>query len=442
MSLQDQVSLSDGSAASCVQDNQAPGPVRQAQTQHDPIRPDTGFDDLRAGGQRHAGRDGRLVSAEIVAGFLDDRVYKEDNADDNQHAHPDYHSLETAHRICPYSAMTEDSPTAEPLDITVPPGAEGERIDRLLANTLPDRSRSFLKRLIEDGCLDAADDRGATIIEPSYRVKPGERFLLRIPASVDPEPQGENIPLDVVFEDDDLIVINKPPGLVVHPAPGNLTGTLVNALIAHCGNSLKGIGGVRRPGIVHRLDKDTSGIMVSAKTGPAHEGLTRQFADHSIERAYAAFVWGMPSPSQGTIEGNIGRSPRNRKKMAVLAQGGKTALTNYQTEAAYAAGAASLVECRLETGRTHQIRVHMAHIGHAVIGDPVYGGGSTRGRLSRLSPEASDMIAGLGRQALHARLLGFEHPLTGEFHQFEASLPADLGALAQILQKSGSLTRR
>jgi len=338
--------------------------------------------------------------------------------------------------------MTEDSPTAEPLDISVPPGAEGERIDRLLANTLPDRSRSFLKRLIEDGCLDAAGEHGATIIEPSYRVKPGERFLLRIPASVDPEPLGENIPLNVVFEDDDLIVINKPPGLVVHPAPGNLTGTLVNALIAHCGASLKGIGGVRRPGIVHRLDKDTSGIMVSAKTGPAHEGLTRQFADHSIERAYAAFVWGMPSPSQGTVEGNIGRSPRNRKKMAVLTLGGKTALTNYRTEAAYAAGAASLVECRLETGRTHQIRVHMAHIGHAVIGDPVYGGGSTRARMSQLSPEASNMIAGFRRQALHARLLGFEHPISGEFQQFEAALPDDLAALAQKLQKSGSLTRR
>jgi 23S rRNA pseudouridine1911/1915/1917 synthase len=338
--------------------------------------------------------------------------------------------------------MTEDSPTAEPLDISVPPGAEGERIDRLLANTLPDRSRSFLKRLIEDGCLDAAGEHGATIIEPSYRVKPGERFLLRIPASIDPEPLGENIPLNVVFEDDDLIVINKPPGLVVHPAPGNLTGTLVNALIAHCGASLKGIGGVRRPGIVHRLDKDTSGIMVSAKTGPAHEGLTRQFADHSIERAYAAFVWGMPSPSQGTVEGNIGRSPRNRKKMAVLTLGGKTALTNYRTEAAYAAGAASLVECRLETGRTHQIRVHMAHIGHAVIGDPVYGGGSTRARMSQLSPEASNMIAGFRRQALHARLLGFEHPISGEFQQFEAALPDDLAALAQNLQKSGSLTRR
>ena len=337
--------------------------------------------------------------------------------------------------------MTEDSSTAEPLDIFVPPGAEGERLDRLLANTLPDRSRSFLKGLVEDGCLRTTGEQGGTIIEPSYRVKQGERFLLRIPVSIDPEPKGEDIPLDVIFEDNDLIVINKPPGLVVHPAPGNMTGTLVNALIAHCGDSLKGIGGVRRPGIVHRLDKGTSGIMVSAKTGPAHEGLTRQFSDHSIQRAYAAFVWGMPSPSHGTIEGNIGRSPRNRKKMAVLSQGGKTALTNYRTESAYAAGAASLVECRLETGRTHQIRVHLAEIGHAVIGDPVYGGGSTRARMLSLPPESSEIIAGLSRQALHAKLLGFEHPISGEVQQFEAALPDDLAALDHSLQGSGTLPK-
>jgi 23S rRNA pseudouridine1911/1915/1917 synthase len=343
--------------------------------------------------------------------------------------------------------MTEENPidqdaVAAPLDITVPPGAEGERIDRLMANTLPDRSRTFLKRLIEDGCLTASDDGGRTIVEPSYRVKPGERFFLQIPASVDPDPLGEDIPLDVIFEDDDLIVIDKPAGLVAHPAPGNLTGTLVNALIAHCGDSLKGIGGVRRPGIVHRLDKDTSGLMVAAKTGPAHEGLTKQFSDHTIERAYAAFVWGMPNPSHGALEGNIGRSPRNRKKMAVLPTGGKTARTNYRTEAAYAAGAASLVECRLETGRTHQIRVHMAHLGNAVIGDPVYGGGATRARQAQLADNVVDVISHLGRQALHARLLGFEHPLTGEFQRFETALPEDLETLATVLRKSGNPTRK
>lgn len=343
--------------------------------------------------------------------------------------------------------MNEENPIDEdaipaPLDITVPPGAEGERVDRLLANTLPDRSRSFLKRLIEDGCLTASDDSGRTIVEPSYRVKPGEQFLLRIPESVDPQPLGEDIPLNVVFEDDDLIVIDKPPGFVVHPAPGNLTGTLVNALIAHCGDSLKGIGGVRRPGIVHRLDKDTSGLMVSAKTGPAHEGLTRQFSEHTIERAYAAFVWGMPTPSHGAIEGNIGRSPRNRKKMAVLPAGGKTARTNYRTEAAYVAGGASLVECRLETGRTHQIRVHMAHLGNPVMGDQVYGGGATRARQTLLSDAAVDVISRLGRQALHARLLGFEHPVTGEFLSFEAPLPDDLQTLAGILKGSGNPAQR
>lgn len=337
--------------------------------------------------------------------------------------------------------MTDENPTgsaAEPLEITVPPGAEGERIDRLIANTLPDRSRSFLKRLIEDGCLAVSGDSARTIVEPSYRVKPGERFLLQIPAAVEAEPAGEDIPLDVVFEDDDLIVIDKPAGLVAHPAPGNLTGTLVNALIAHCGDSLKGIGGVRRPGIVHRLDKDTSGLMVAAKTGPAHEGLTKQFSDHTIERAYAAFVWGMPNPSQGTIDGNIGRSPRNRKKMAVLPGGGKTARTNYRTETAYAAGAASLVECRLETGRTHQIRVHMAHLGNAVMGDPVYGGGATRSRQALVGDTAMEFIRALNRQALHARLLGFEHPLTGESHRFESPLPQKLAELAGILGKSGN----
>lgn len=344
--------------------------------------------------------------------------------------------------------MTEEIPTEntlidtvsvpEPLEITVPPGAEGERVDRLIANTLPDRSRSFIKRLIEDGCLAVADDSRRTIMEPSYRVKPGERYALDIPASVDPEPIGEDIPLVVVFEDEDLIVIDKPAGLVVHPAPGNQTGTMVNALIAHCGNSLKGIGGVRRPGIVHRLDKDTSGLIVAAKTGPAHEGLTKQFSDHTIERAYAAFVWGMPSPGQGTIEGNIGRSPRNRKKMAVLPGGGKTARTNYQTEAAYAAGAASLVECRLETGRTHQIRVHMAHIGHAVIGDPVYGGGTTRSRRTHIGDVAAEYVTQLNRQALHARVLGFEHPLSGEVLRFEAPLPQDLETLSALLRKSGN----
>lgn len=329
-----------------------------------------------------------------------------------------------------------DRPDSDPVDVGVPDGSAGERVDRLLANALPDRSRSYLKRLIEDGNLVFAET-GATISEPSYRVKPDDIFRLTVPAAVDAVPQGEDIPLDVIYEDDHLIVIDKPAGMVVHPAPGNLTGTLVNALIFHCGESLQGIGGVRRPGIVHRLDKDTSGIMVAAKTAQAHDGLTVQFADRSIERAYAAFVWGSPQPAAGEIEGNIGRSRQNRIKMAVLPSGGKYALTRYRIDKSFGLGAA-LVECRLATGRTHQIRVHMAHLGHPIIGDPVYGGGPTKARKSAISDAALACAAALDRQALHARLLGFKHPATGETHRFESDLPAELQLLQEFLSGSGN----
>ena len=331
---------------------------------------------------------------------------------------------------------TPASPVAGPVDIAVPPDGAGERLDRLLASALADRSRSYLKRLIEDGCVADAES-GATIIEPSYRVKPGEIFRLVIPDATAPLPTGEDLPLDVVFEDAHVVVLDKPAGMVVHPAPGNLTGTLVNALIAHCGDSLKGIGGVRRPGIVHRLDKDTSGLMIAAKTAVAHAALTVQFTERSVERAYAALVWGAPRPVAGEIEGNIGHSPRNRKKMAVLRTGGKPALTRYRTEDRFGA-AASLVECRLATGRTHQIRVHMAHIGHPIIGDPVYGGGATRARAAKLPPGAAQAAAALGRQALHARVLGFVHPATGETLRFESGLPPDLAELRRILAGAGN----
>ena len=332
--------------------------------------------------------------------------------------------------------MTDETKTkTTSLDIAVPPGAEGERLDRLLANALSDRSRTFLKRLIEDGGVVSG---GETIVEPSRKVKPGESFAVSIPAAVDAAPQGQDIPLDVVHEDDDLIVVDKPAGLVVHPAPGNPDGTLVNALIAHCGDSLQGIGGVRRPGIVHRLDKDTSGLLVAAKTGPAHGGLTAQFTDRTVERAYAAFVWGLPNPAAGSIEGNIGRSPRNRKKMAVRKAGGREAKTNYITEPVFGTGAATLMECRLETGRTHQIRVHLAHIKHPVIGDPVYGGGTTRPRKAAIGEEAATLVAKLNRQALHARLVGFVHPVTGEPLRFVSPLPLDLAGLARILGTYGN----
>ena len=350
--------------------------------------------------------------------------------------------------MCPYSVMDDTAPPdAEDwpeslIEIAVPPGAEGERLDRLLAASLPGRSRSFLKRLIEDGRLQRDDETGGTIVEPSYRVKPGDRYLLDIPEVADAEPEGEDIPLDVVFEDDDLIVIDKPAGLVVHPAPGNPTGTLVNALIAHCGDGLQGIGGVRRPGIVHRLDKDTSGLMVAAKTGPAHDGLTTQFSDRTVERAYAALVWGLPRPAAGTIDANIGRSRRDRKKMSVRHDGGKPARTNYQVETVFLGGAASLLDCRLDTGRTHQIRVHLTHEGHPVIGDPVYGGGATRTRVASVGDDAAALIARLDRQALHAKLLGFVHPVTGETLRFESEIPAEIGQIVRILDETGNRTNR
>jgi 23S rRNA pseudouridine1911/1915/1917 synthase len=292
-------------------------------------------------------------------------------------------------------------------------------------------SRSRIKALIEDGRVSRG---GATITDPSYRVKPGQTFAIFIPEPAPASPLPQAAPLHIVYEDGDIIVIDKPAGMVVHPAPGNIEGTLVNALLAHCGESLSGIGGVRRPGIVHRLDKDTSGLIVAAKNDAAHESLSRQFEARTIERAYLALVWGVPAPPKGEIEGNIGRSPKNRKKMAVLRRGGKPALTRYSVVRRFGR-AASLVECRLATGRTHQIRVHMAHIGHPVIGDATYGGGMTAARRHGAGRELEQHIARLGRQALHARLLGFNHPSSGDFIQFESNIPSDIKLLICELEK-------
>ncbi len=237
--------------------------------------------------------------------------------------------------------------------------------------------------------------------------------------------------LDVVFEDAHLIVLDKPAGLVVHPAAGNPDGTLVNALLAHCGDSLKGVGGVGRPGIVHRLDKGTSGLMVAAKTDAAHEGLARQFAEHSLERAYRALVWGVPEPASGEIAGNIGRDPANRKRMAVVSRGGKPAVTRYEVVQRMGSLASEL-ECRLATGRTHQIRVHLARIGHGVIGDPLYGG--RRGSRPRVVPAELDRaVSRLGRQALHAIVIGFTHPITHERLRFDSPIPNDINVLMNIL---------
>ena len=314
---------------------------------------------------------------------------------------------------------------------------QGERLDRFLTRALSDISRSRLKALIKEGHV--AHD-GATIVEPNYRVKPGECFLVDVPEPEPAIPRPEAIPLNVVFEDDSVIVIDKPAGLVVHPAAGHWTGTLVNALIAHCGDSLSGIGGVRRPGIVHRLDKETSGLMVVAKTDAAHQGLAAQFASHGrdghLERSYAALVWGVPARSKGRIETGIGRKISNRLKMAAVIKGGKPSVTHYEIARRLPNGdapLASLVKCTLETGRTHQIRVHMAHIGHPVLGDMTYGAGFAAS-ARKLAPEARAALDTLGRQALHAQFLGFIHPLSGEKLRFESTLPEDFAALVEALK--------
>ncbi|QEX23968.1 pseudouridine synthase [Hypericibacter adhaerens] len=313
--------------------------------------------------------------------------------------------------------------------MTIEADQEGERLDRALARRLPDLSRSRLKSLIEEGRVRSGE---RTISDPSQRVKPGQRFAIIIPQASAPVPQAEEIPLAVRYEDQDLIVIDKPAGMVVHPAPGNEGATLVNALIAHCGASLSGIGGVRRPGIVHRLDKDTSGLLVAAKNDIAHRKLAEDFAAHRIERAYQAVVWGVPAKRSGEIEGNIGRHPTNRKKMTVLARGGKPALTRYRVLRSFGT-AASLVECRLATGRTHQIRVHLASIGHPLLGDPVYGR-VTPARLQALPPKARAAVAGFKRQALHAWLLGFQHPVNNQALRWESPLPADMVELISSLE--------
>lgn len=302
----------------------------------------------------------------------------------------------------------------------------GERLDKALAEASA-LSRERVKGLLGEGRI-LIDGRPASSASASARE--GAEWSISVPEAAPAEAQAQDIPLAVVFEDEHLIIIDKPAGLVVHPAAGNPDGTLVNALLHHCVGQLSGIGGVARPGIVHRIDKDTSGLLVAAKSDTAHEGLARQFADHSIERAYLAVVSGVPVPPSGTVRGRIGRSPTNRKKMAPLADSdsrGKHAVTHYRTLEALPG--AALVECRLETGRTHQVRVHMASIGHALLGDPLYG---------RPNPRFRPVLADLGfaRQALHAAILGFIHPVSGETLRFSSTLPADM---RELLEKIGFL---
>jgi len=315
----------------------------------------------------------------------------------------------------------------------------GQRLDRFLQAQIPDLSRTRLQALIRGGHVL---EGGKAIGEPGHKVKPGAAYELHVPEPEAAAPEAENLPLNIVFEDSSVLVLDKPPGIVVHPGAGHATGTLVNALIAHCGDSLAGIGGVKRPGIVHRLDKDTSGLLVIAKTDAAHKGLSEQFAAHGadgrMERAYLALVWGQPAPRTGRIATSIGRKASNRTKMAVVPEAaGRSAATRFEVLQTFtgdhAKPVASLVRCRLETGRTHQIRVHMAHIGHPVLGDATYGAGFSASTL-KLNEDAQTALKALNRQALHAAVLGFEHPLTGKPMRFESVLPADMASLLLALR--------
>ncbi|HQT46295.1 MAG TPA: RluA family pseudouridine synthase [Acidocella sp.] len=312
--------------------------------------------------------------------------------------------------------------------ITAAPEDAGTRLDKFLGARIGTLSRSRVKTCILAGLL-LRD--GIVTTDVSESVQPGATYLLRPPAPTPATPLGQDMALPILYEDDYLLVLDKPAGLVVHPAPGNPDGTLVNALIAHCGESLTGIGGERRPGIVHRLDKDTSGVMVVAKTELAHTRLSAAFAARDLAREYLAICWGVPNPTSGAIEGDIGRDPRERKRMAVVIRNGKHALTNYRTLEIFGT-AAALLACRLATGRTHQIRVHLAHIGHPLIGDPVY----LRRRpavAKTLAQPARDLALDFPRQALHAATLGFAHPITGAALRFSAPPPADFQALRDAL---------
>ena len=310
--------------------------------------------------------------------------------------------------------------------VTFDQSASGERLDRALAAALPALTRSRVKALIESRRVALAD--GTTVEEPSRKVKTGDSFTVDVPEPEAATPQAQAIDLEILYEDTDLLVLNKPAGLVVHPAPGNPDNTLVNALLAHCGDSLSGIGGVRRPGIVHRLDKDTSGVMVVAKNDATHHALSKLFAAHDLIRIYKALVWGAPKARSGTIEAAIGRHPIDRKRMAVRETSGRRAITEYWLERRFGPPLkplASLVGAKLGTGRTHQVRVHLSHIGCPVIGDPVYG--------RRRNSPAPDSLKSFGRQALHAAVLEFRHPGTGKVIKFASELPQDMARLVTEL---------
>ncbi len=314
-----------------------------------------------------------------------------------------------------------DEAAGRRIDVVLDEGAAGQRLDRALAMALPELSRVRIQALLAEGRVTRD---GIVIEDASARARPGQVVTIDIPAPVAAFPVAQDIPLTVVFEDDDMLVIDKPAGLVVHPGAGNHDGTLVNALLAYCGDRLSGIGGVRRPGIVHRLDKDTSGLMVVAKTDRAHRALAAQLESRSLKRVYNAVVWGRPMPAAGRIAGNIGRSPNDRKKMALVEHGGKPAVTHYRLLRPLKG--ASLIECRLETGRTHQIRVHMTSIGHPLIGDPLYA-------ARRVPKEAPAAARRFGRQALHATQVTFLHPITNMEMCYSSGPSTDIADLIDAL---------
>ena len=316
-------------------------------------------------------------------------------------------------------------------ELTVPTEGEPERLDQFVARSVEGLTRSAVQRLIEEGRV-TVDGR---LEKPSLKLRGGERVVAEVPAPAPATPEAEDIPLTILYEDADVVVVNKPAGMVVHPGAGTPGGTLVNALLAHC-TDLSGIGGEIRPGIVHRIDKDTTGVLVVAKNDRAHEGLSRQFRDHTIKRIYLALVFGSPRTDSGRIEGAIGRHPTDRKRMSGKARHGKHAVTHWKVLARYAG--VSLVRLRLETGRTHQIRVHLAESGHPLVGDEVYGGGGREANLR--DPVLRKLIRELGRQALHAKTLGFIHPTRGDFLEFDTELPADMARIIDYLEQQLNIT--
>ena len=316
------------------------------------------------------------------------------------------------------------------------------RLDKALARNVPERaiSRSRLSRMIADGAVEV---NGVVAIEQKARVVEGDKIIIHVPEAVESHMLPEDITLEILYEDDDLIVVNKPAGMVVHPAPGSPSGTLVNALLAHCGDRLSGVGGLKRPGIVHRIDKDTTGLLVVAKSDVAHQGLAAQFLDHSVDRLYTAICFGVPSAADPRLMGLAGtsfeagnqlkiitqlaRHKTDRKRQAVVLQNGKHAVTRVRVLQELSCGSAAVVECKLETGRTHQIRVHMSYTGHALLGDQTYS------RRRKLAGEHTEQVAVFPRQALHAGLLGFRHPLTGRALRFTVPLPLDMEELITLL---------